>query len=96
VLIAAGIVGATVMPHVVYPHSALTKNRIPCRDNSERHSLLRFQRLDVLIALSLAGLINLAMMFLAASLFHHRGIPLVDSLAGAHAQLLLAYRTFAG
>jgi len=71
VLIAAGIVGATVMPHVVYLHSALTKRRVVCRDDSERRELLRFQRLDVLVALGIAGGINLAMMFVAASVFHH-------------------------
>jgi manganese transport protein len=88
VLIAAGIVGATVMPHVVYLHSALTKNRLPTRDDGERRTLLRFQRIDVLIALGLAGLINLAMMFVAASLFHTAGdSATVDSLQGAHAEL---------
>ena len=50
-LIAAGIIGATVMPHVVYLHSALTKSRVSCRDDAERRELLRFQRLDVIIAL---------------------------------------------
>jgi manganese transport protein len=87
VLIAAGIIGATVMPHVVYLHSALTKRRVPVRDDAEKRTLLRIQRVDVLIALGVAGLINLAMMFVAASLFHHRGIPVVDSLEGAHAEL---------
>jgi manganese transport protein len=72
-LLAAGIIGATVMPHVVYLHSALTKSRVPCRDDAERRELLRFQRLDVIIALGGAGLVNLLMLFVAASLFHHAG-----------------------
>ena len=72
-LLAVGIVGATVMPHVVYLHSALTKSRVRCRDDAERRELLRFQRLDVLIALGAAGLVNLAMLFVAAALFGHAG-----------------------
>ena len=50
-LLVAGIIGATVMPHVVYLHSALTKSRVTCADDAERRQLLRFQRADVLIAL---------------------------------------------
>jgi manganese transport protein len=72
-LLAAGIIGATVMPHVIYLHSALTKSRVSCRDDDERRELLRFQRLDVVIALGGAGLVNLLMLFVAASLFHHAG-----------------------
>ena len=53
---------------MVYLHSALTKSRVPCRDDAERRLLLRFQRLDVVIALGTAGLVNLAMLFVAASL----------------------------
>jgi len=51
------------MPHAVYLHSALTKSRVSCRDDPERRELLRFQRLDVIVALGGAGLVNLAMMF---------------------------------
>jgi manganese transport protein len=72
-LLAVGIIGATVMPHVVYLHSALTKSRVPCRDDAERHRLLRFQRLDVMIALGGAGLVNLAMLCVAAALSHRSG-----------------------
>ena len=50
-MLAVGILGATVMPHVVYLHSALTQGRIPPRDDGERRSLLRFQRVDVVIAM---------------------------------------------
>ncbi len=72
-LLTVGIVGATVMPHVVYLHSALTKSRVSCADDSERRQLLRYQRLDVLVALGAAGLINLAMLVVAAALFSHAG-----------------------
>jgi manganese transport protein len=84
-LLVAGIIGATVMPHVVYLHSALTKSRVPCRDDAERRELLRFQRLDVVIALGGAGLVNLLMLFVAASLFHHPGAADAGSIEAAHA-----------
>ena len=84
-LLVAGIIGATVMPHVVYLHSALTKSRVPCRDDAERRELLRFQRLDVLIGLGAAGLINLAMLVVAASVFRRGGSPHVGSIEAAHA-----------
>ena len=73
------------MPHVVYLHSALTQNRIPPRDDDERRALLRFQRVDVMIAMGIAGLINLSMLIVAASLFHAAGLTGVDSIEGAHA-----------
>jgi len=87
-LLVAGIIGATVMPHVVYLHSALTKSRVPCRDDAERRELLRFQRLDVVIALGGAGVVNLLMLFVAASLFHPvgaGGTAAVESIEAAHA-----------
>jgi manganese transport protein len=86
-LLVTGIVGATVMPHVVYLHSALTKSRVVCRNDAERRELMRFQRLDVLIALGAAGVINLAMLFVAAALFHRAGAHGADSIAAAHAGL---------
>jgi manganese transport protein len=87
VLLAAGIIGATVMPHVVYLHSALTKSRVFCRDDAERRELLRFQRLDVVVGLGMAGLINLAMLMVAASVFHRAGGASADSIEAAHAGL---------
>ncbi len=86
-LLVTGIVGATVMPHVVYLHSALTKSRVICRNDTERRELMRFQRLDVLIALGAAGIINLAMLFVAAAVFHRSGTHGADSIAAAHAGL---------
>jgi manganese transport protein len=87
VMLAVGILGATVMPHVVYLHSALVQGRIPPRDDDERRSLLRFQRVDVAIAMGLAGVINLTMLVVAASLFHATGNTEIDSIEGAHAGL---------
>jgi manganese transport protein len=87
VLLVAGIIGATVMPHVVYLHSALTKSRVSCADDAERRELLRFQRLDVLIALGAAGLINLSMLFVAASLARRTGGAHLETIESAHAAL---------
>ncbi len=87
VLLASGILGATVMPHVIYLHSALTAQRIPARDASERRLLLRSQRLDVVLAMSLAGLVNLAMLVVAAHVLAGRELPGVDTLAWVHAAL---------
>jgi manganese transport protein len=86
VLLATGILGATVMPHVIYLHSALTQNRIPARDDAERRRLLRFQRIDVSIAMGIAGLVNMSMLVIAASLFHDHGLLGLDTIEEAHAQ----------
>jgi manganese transport protein len=86
-LLVAGIIGATVMPHVVYLHSALTKSRVTCRDDAERRELLRFQRLDVLVALGAAGVINLSMLVIAASLFSHMAGSGAGPIQAAHAGL---------
>jgi manganese transport protein len=87
VLLAVGILGATVMPHVVYLHSALTQNRVKAENDDERRELMRFQKLDVVIALTVAGVINMTMLVVAAGLFHTSGLTGVDSLEGAHAAL---------
>jgi manganese transport protein len=87
VLLGVGILGATIMPHVVYLHSALTQNRIKAENDDERRELMRFQRLDVVIALAVAGLINMTMLVVAAGLFHTSGHTGVSSLEGAHAEL---------
>jgi manganese transport protein len=84
VLLAVGILGATVMPHVVYLHSALTSSRVKAESNGEKRELLRFQRLDVMLAMGLAGFINLTMLVVAAQLFHDSGRTGVDSIDGAH------------
>ena len=83
VLLATGILGATVMPHVIYLHSALTQGRIKPRDDGERRSLLRFERIDVAIAMGIAGLVNMSMLAVAAGLFF--GVAQIDTIEGAHA-----------
>ena len=72
------------MPHVVYLHSALTQRRIVGRDAAEKKRILGFEKVDVVIALSLAGLVNLSMMIVAAALFHTSGLTGVDSIDGAY------------
>ncbi len=69
-LLAVGIVGATVMPHAVYLHSGLTQARMPVRDDGDRRLLLRFSNQEVVVALAFAGLVNMAMVIMAASAFH--------------------------
>jgi manganese transport protein len=86
VLLATGILGATVMPHVIYLHSALTQDRIAPRDDAERRRLLRFQRIDVSVAMGIAGLVNMSMLVIAASLFHDNGMLGLDSIEEAHKQ----------
>ena len=84
ILLATGILGATVMPHVIYLHSALTKDRIRARDTREKRKILRFGRIDILIALGIAGLVNMSMLIIAASLFHANGLTDLDTIEGAH------------
>jgi manganese transport protein len=84
ILLATGIVGATVMPHVIYLHSALTQNRIVGRNEHERRRILRFEKIDVVIALAIAGVVNLAMMIVAAALFHGGGLTGVETIEGAY------------
>jgi manganese transport protein len=85
--LAAGILGATVMPHVIYLHSALTADRTPSRDVRDRGRLLRFQQLDVLVALGLAGLVNIAMLVVAARAFHTPALAGLATIGQAHAAL---------
>jgi manganese transport protein len=83
--LAVGIVGATVMPHVIYLHSALTNGRMPVRDEHERRRVLRFEQIDVVVALGVAGVINLAMLAVAAKLFFASGHGRIESIQQAHA-----------
>jgi manganese transport protein len=85
VYLAVGIVGATVMPHAIYLHSALTKGRTPVRNEAELKRVLRFGRTDVFLALGLAGLVNMAMLAVAARLFHGTpGYSHLDTIRAAH------------
>ncbi len=85
--LAVGIVGATVMPHAIYLHSALTNGRMACRNDSERRRVLRFEKLDVIVALGCAGIINMAMLAVFAKLFHMPAFSGLNSISMAHAQL---------
>jgi manganese transport protein len=69
-VLAVGIIGATVMPHAVYLHSGLTQARTQVRDGGERRKVLRFSNQEVIVALAVAGLVNMAMVMMAASAFH--------------------------
>jgi len=73
-LLAVGIIGATVMPHVIYLHSALTQRRIVGVDEEARRKIFRFELVDVIIAMSIAGAINMAMLITASAVFHTRGL----------------------
>src|SRR5205823_704427 len=66
--LAVGIIGATVMPHAIYLHSALTNGRMPVRDEGERRRVLRFERVDVIVALGFAGIVIPAIAVLAAGI----------------------------
>ena len=89
-LLATGILGATVMPHVIYLHSALTAGRDPRDTSEQRRRLLSRHRRGVLVAMGLAGLVNAAMLVVAAALFHGSDIPDTDTLEGVHAGLAQA------
>jgi manganese transport protein len=95
-LLAVGIIGATVMPHAVYLHSGLTQSRVPVESETERRLLVRFSHREVIVALSLAGLVNMAMVVMAANAFHdghsdvaeietayHTLVPLLGGAAAA-------------
>lgn len=96
VTLAVGIIGATVMPHAIYLHSSLTQHRMPARTDAERRRILRFSNREVLLALGVAGLVNMAMLAMAATVFHqghaeiasietayHTLVPLLGVGAGA-------------
>jgi manganese transport protein len=87
VYLAVGIIGATMMPHVIYLHSALTQSRMPVRNEGERRRVLRFERVDVIVALGLAGVINIAMLAVAAKLFHTPGLSGLSTIPQAHHEL---------
>jgi manganese transport protein len=87
VLLAVGILGATVMPHVIYLHSALVQRRVVPRNDAEARRLYRYTKVDVAIAMSIAGIINIAMLVVAAAVFFRGGLFNVASLETAHRTL---------
>jgi manganese transport protein len=82
-LISVGIIGATVMPHAIYLHSGLAQARTPGLDQQERHKLVRISNIEVVIALTIAGLVNMAMVMMASSAFH-AGHPDVAEIETAY------------
>jgi len=87
VILATGILGATVMPHAIFLHSALTQGRIVVREPAMLRKLFRFEILDVLIALGLASLINMAMLIMAAATFFNKGAATVGTIEQAYLTL---------
>jgi manganese transport protein len=99
ILLAVGIIGATVMPHVIYLHSALTQKRIVGANPEARRKIFHFELVDVMIAMGIAGVINLAMLTTAAAVFNSRGLTgagtdltqvfhSLDQYLGAHSGLI--------
>ncbi len=87
VLLATGILGATVMPHVIFLHSALTQGRIVTRDPAKMRRLYRYELMDVVIAMSIAGAVNGAMLIMAASTFYREGLHHVGAIEEAYQTL---------
>lgn len=87
VLLAAGILGATVMPHVIFLHSSLTQKRIVVRTPSKLRMLFRFEVTDVVVAMGVAGAINAAMLIMAAATFYTTGLTQVGTIQEAHQTL---------
>jgi manganese transport protein len=87
VVLAAGILGATVMPHVIFLHSSLTQHRIIARTPTKLRRLFKFELTDVIIAMGVAGLINAAMLMMAASTFFRTGLTSVGTIQEAHRTL---------
>jgi len=78
VLLAAGILGATVMPHVVYLHSALTQHRVVGATPAQKKRIQRFERIDVIIAMTIAGFVNMSMLAIAAAVFFGSGLNSIE------------------
>jgi len=101
VLLAVGILGATVMPHVIYLHSALTQHRVVGSDDAEKRGIYRFEVVDVVVAMGIAGLVNMSMLVIAAAVFHESGMTqvgddLVEVASGLGAELGSAADTLFG
>ena len=86
VTLAVGVIGATVMPHAIYLHSNLTQGRVPASNDDETRRVLGWSNREVMIALSFAGLVNMAMVAMAASVFNANGY-------GEVAEIETAWRT---
>lgn len=78
VLLATGILGATVMPHAIYLHSSLTQNRVIGSSEDEKRKIFRFEFIDIIVAMVIAGAINMSMLIIAAAIFHSKGLNVAD------------------
>lgn len=87
ILLATGILGATVMPHAIFLHSSLTQQRIIVKDPGKLRKLFRFEILDVTIAMGIASLVNMAMLIMAAATFHKHGFTNIATIEEAHLTL---------
>jgi len=87
VVLAVGILGATVMPHVIFLHSSLTQNRIVVREPKQMRRLFQFEVIDVVMAMGVAGMINAAMLIMAASTFYQTGLTHIATIEDAHLTL---------
>jgi manganese transport protein len=87
VVLAVGILGATVMPHVIFLHSSLTQGRVVVREPAQQRRLFRFEVVDVVLAMGVAGMINAAMLITAAATFHQRGLQNIATIEEAHRTL---------
>jgi manganese transport protein len=86
-LLAVGIIGATVMPHVIYLHSSLTQGRVVPASEKEAQRVYGFEKIDVIIAMAIAGLVNMAMLYMAAKVFHFTGHSDVAEISTAYKTL---------
>jgi manganese transport protein len=87
ILVATGILGATVMPHAIFLHSALTQDRIVVREPKLLRRLFRYEIIDVLVAMGIASLINMAMLIMAATTFYNKGMTHVATIQDAYVTL---------
>lgn len=78
ILLSAGMLGATVMPHAIYLHSSLTQKRIVGENDIQRKKIFKFEFIDILIAMLIAGAINGAILIVSAALFHNNGLLIED------------------
>ena len=78
ILLATGILGATVMPHAIYLHSSLTQHRIVGKNDEEKRKIFKFEFIDIIIAMIIAGAINMSMLIIAAAVFHSKGMNVED------------------
>ncbi|MFZ7943544.1 Nramp family divalent metal transporter [Neobacillus sp. 19] len=84
IMLAVGVIGATVMPHAIFLHSSLTQNRIVPRNDFEKIKIQKFSTKEIMIAMTLAGFVNLAMMYMAASVFNRSGQSHIADLTTAY------------